>query len=424
MKKLLVLLGSLAIAGSSLAEQLSVNGERLNQSLADIREIGLAPSGGSIRTAFTPFNLQALDYVSNLLTNVGYSVSIDPAANLVAIKPGSDPELAPIMSGSHLDTVPNGGHYDGIVGSMAAVEVALTLADTELRHPLEIVIWANEEGGKTGSRAIYGNVAQKEMILPSLSGRSIGLGMKAMGGDPERLAEVERETGEIAAYVELHIEQGAELDREGLDIGVVQGIVGIKRWYIDAIGFANHAGTTPMSRRQDALLAASKFVVMVNEVITSTPGTQVGTVGKMDAKPGAPNVIPGQASFSLEIRDLSMEKIDQLFAGIEAGAKKIEAESNVRFSYQHYYTSPAAPANDSIMAIIEANTKNRGYSYQVMPSGAGHDAQSVAQIAPIGMIFVPSKNGVSHAPSEFTAPDQITKGANVLLDTILSLDQM
>ncbi len=403
---------------------MSVDGARLNQSLADIREIGLAPSGGSIRTAFTPYNLTALEYVSDILTQVGYTVTIDAAANLVAVKAGSDPGLAPLMTGSHLDTVPNGGHYDGIVGVMAAVEVARTLKDVKLRHPLEIVVWANEEGGKTGSRAIYGDVKPKEMLLPSLSGRSIGAGMKSMGGNPETLDSTQRHAGDIAAYVELHIEQGAELDRLNLDVGVVQGIVGIKRWYIEANGFANHAGTTPMSRRQDALLAASKFVVMVNDVITAIPGSQVGTIGKMEARPGAPNVIPGEALYSLEIRDLSMGKIDQLFSQIQAGAKKIEEASGVKFSYQHYYTSPAAPADESIMSVIEQRTKERGYSYQSMPSGAGHDAQSIAQIAPIGMIFVPSKDGVSQAPSEFTKPEQITKGANVLLDTILKLDEM
>ena len=176
---------------------------------------------------------------------------------------------------------------------MAAVEVAQTLVSVSLRHPLEIVVWANEEGGKIGSRSIYGAVKEKEMALPALSGQPIGKGMSFMGGDPLKLAANQRQAGGIAAYVELHIEQGAELDRLGLEIGVVQVIVGIKRWYVEAEGFANHAGTTPMNRRQDALLAASKFVVLVNDVITSVAGTQVGTVGKMQALPGAPNVIRG-----------------------------------------------------------------------------------------------------------------------------------
>lgn len=284
---------------------------------------------------------------------------------------------------------------------MAAVEVAQTLESVFLRHPLEIVVWANEEGGKT-----------------------IGKGMSFMGGDPLKLAANQRQAGDIAAYVELHIEQGAELDRLGLDIGVVQGIVGIKRWYVEAEGFANYAGTTLMNRRQDALLAASKFVVLVNDVITSVAGTQVGTVGKMQALPGAPNVIPGQALFSMEIRDLSMEKVDQLFTEIKRRTKGLSEESGVQFQFEHYYTSPSAPANKFIMSLIESRVVARCYSYQAMPSGAGHDAQSIAQIAPMGMIFVPSKNGVSHAPSEYTDPALITKGANVLLDTILTLDDV
>ncbi len=412
----------LIVASTASGTELSVNGDRLNQSIADIREMGLAESGGSDRTAFTPENKVALDYVASILRPLGYAVEIDAAANLVAVKEGSEPGLAPIMTGSHLDTVPDGGHFDGIIGVMAAVEAARTLAGRTLRHPLEIVVWANEEGGKTGSRAIYGDVAPEEMVLPALKGGTIGNGMAAMGGDPATLADVARAPGDIAAYIELHIEQGAELDRLGLDIGVVEGIVGIKRWYVDATGVTNHAGTTPMDRRQDALLAASKFVVMVNDIVTGVPGTQVATVGKMQAYPGTPNVIPGQAKFSLEIRDLSMSKIDELYAAIRESTEKLQQDSGVRFSFQHYYTSPAAPADPAIQSLIAEQARRRGYSWQDMPSGAGHDAQSVAQIAPMGMLFVPSKDGVSHAPGEYTTPDQVTKGANILLDTILALD--
>jgi len=405
-------------------EDVRVDGARLNATMGHMKTFGGNAEGGSDRIAFTDHNRIALNYLSGLMADAGMEVHTDFAGNLVGRRPGTDDSLPPLLAGSHIDTVPNGGHYDGIVGVMSAIEVARTLSDQdiELRHALEIAVWTNEEGGKTGSRSMDGSVAASEMDLPSLGEKNLGEGIRFLGGDPDRLAENVRDAGSIAGYVEMHIEQGAILDRERIQIGVVDGIVGIKRWYITVHGFTNHAGTTPMDQRQDALYAASQFVTAVRHIVMDEPGRQVATVGKIEAHPGAPNVIPGRVEASLEIRDLSMDKVDLLFGRIENAAHAIGDDTGTTFDFRHYYTSPAASSDPRISGLVEDSANRLGLSNMHMPSGAGHDAQSFKDIAPLGMIFVPSRDGISHAPSEFTAPEDITNGANVLLHTLIGMD--
>ncbi len=423
---LIAVLALIAAIAARAAPPTEVDGARLNETMAAMKTFGGTPDGGSVRVAYSEENRQALEYLAELMTPAGLETHIDVAGNLIGRRDGREQGLAPIVAGSHVDTVPNGGHYDGIVGVMAAVEVARTLHDAghTLRHPLQIVVWSNEEGGKTGSRSINGSVERRELGLPSLGDRTLGDGMRFLGGDPERLDENAREPGAIAGYVELHVEQGAILDREGVDIGVVDGIVGIKRWNVTVEGFANHAGTTPMDQRRDAMYAAARLITAIRDIVTAEPGRQVGTVGRLEALPGAPNVIPGTAVFSLEIRDLDMDKIDLLYARIVERANGLGEETDTTVRLEQFYESPAALTDGRIAAIVEASADALGLSSMHMPSGAGHDAQSLAPIGPIGMIFVPSKDGISHAPAEFTSEADITNGANVLLQTILSMDRI
>ena len=245
-----------------------------------------------------------------------------------------------------------------------------------------------------------------------------------LGGDKTRISEVARKKDEIAAFLELHIEQGGTLEKENVQIGIVEGIVGLQWWEVEFTGFANHAGTTPMNARQDALLAAAKFIVAVNEVTNSMEGAQVGTVGKIQAKPGAPNVIPGKVVTSLEIRDLSSEVIEKVYDAIKTRSDEIAKASNVQIEYRPLDTT-ADPAlmTAVIQDEIARSAKKLGLSTKRMPSGAGHDAQDMALIANTGMIFVPSKGGISHSPKEFTAAKDMANGANVLLHTILALDK-
>ncbi len=422
---LIAVLALIAAIAARAAPPTEVDGARLNETMAAMKTFGGTPDGGSVRVAYSEENRQALEYLAELMTAAGLETHIDVAGNLIGRRDGREQGLAPIVAGSHVDTVPNGGHYDGIVGVMAAVEVARTLHDAghTLRHPLQIVVWSNEEGGKTGSRSINGSVEPRELGLPSLGDRTLGDGMRFLGGDPERLDENAREPGAIAGYVELHVEQGAILDREGVDIGVVDGIVGIKRWNVTVEGFANHAGTTPMDQRRDAMYAAARLITAIRDIVTAEPGRQVGTVGRLEALPGAPNVIPGTAVFSLEIRDLDMDKIDLLYARIVERANGLGEETDTTVRLEQFYESPAALTDGRIAAIVEASADALGLSSMHMPSGAGHDAQSLAPIGPIGMIFVPSKDGISHAPAEFTSEADITNGTNVLLQTILSMDR-
>jgi N-carbamoyl-L-amino-acid hydrolase len=220
------------------------------------------------------------------------------------------------------------------------------------------------------------------------------------------------------------VEQGAVLERRGVEIGVVEGIVGIKRWNVAVEGFANHAGTTPMDARQDALVAAARFIDLAHRVARETPGRQVATVGRITAEPGAPNVIPGRVRFTLEIRDLEMSKIDRIFALLEAEADRIGRETGTDFAFEQFYVSYAALTDERLRRVIEEAASALGLSHMRLPSGAGHDAQSMAKLGPVGMIFVPSRSGISHSPREFTALGDVVNGANVLLRTVLAVDAL
>ena len=403
---------------------LRVNGDRINQHLTALSEFGKNPYGGVSRVAYSEFDRQGRTYVMGLMREAGLEASIDVAGNIIGKRPGSNAALKPLLFGSHIDSVPDGGNYDGDVGVLSSIEVARTLRERNVatRHPIEIIIFQNEEGGTIGSRAFVGHLPDKDLDLVAKSGKTLRDGIQFIGGDPTRLSTLHWKKGDYAAYVELHIEQGGTLDAEGLNIGVVEGIVGIGWWDVTIDGFGNHAGTTPMDKRKDALMAAAKYVQMVNRVVTSEPGRQVGTVGRIQAFPGAPNVIPGQVQATLEIRDLDQAKIVRLAKKVMDEAVKIGTENGTTFTFKETYLSTPAMMEQGVQKVIEASAKSLGMTTKYLPSGAGHDAQYMAQICPTGMIFCPSAGGISHSPKEFTKPQDVTNGANVLLQTILALD--
>lgn len=412
------------LAGRGRRQSLVVDADRLNRRLAELATYSSTPDG-TTRLAFSDEDLAARLWLSERMAEAGLDVSVDLAGNLIGRRSGSEPSLPPLALGSHIDTVPSGGSYDGQVGSMGALEVAATLADAnrQARHPLEFIVWANEEGGKTGSRAVSGEVEPSELDIRTASGFTIGEGTLRLGGDLGRLAEARRELGVLTAYLELHIEQGAVLDAGDIDIGVVEGIVGIKRWTATVEGFANHAGTTPMNRRRDAMVTAARVIDSVHRIARETPGRQVATVGQITVEPGAPNVIPGRVTFSVEIRDLEMLRIDAVFDAIRDRAMEIAAADDTTIEFAQFYTSVAAPTDPRLRDVIETEATGLGLSTLRMPSGAGHDAQSVALLSPMGMIFVPSRDGISHSPLEFTRPEEVAAGANVLLRSLLAIDE-
>jgi N-carbamoyl-L-amino-acid hydrolase len=416
---------AIAFRPARFQKQLRVNGARLNEHLKALSEFGKNPQGGVSRVAYSEADRQGREYVMGLMRAAKLDVSIDAAGNLIGRRTGSDNSLKPILFGSHIDSVPEGGNFDGDVGSLGAIEIAQTLAENNIttRHPLEVIIFQNEEGGLIGSEAVVGQLSEKEFDLVNKSGKTVRDGIKFIGGDLSKLSTVKREKGSIAAYLELHIEQGGTLEAEKIDIGVVEGIVGINWWDVTIEGFANHAGTTAMNNRQDALLAAAKFIEAVNRVVTSVPGRQVGTVGRIQALPGAPNVIPGKVVCSLELRDLDAAKIQTLYQKIRVEADQIAKASRVTFDFKELNTNISAPTDPRIRAIIDQSAKELGLTTKQMPSGAGHDAQDMARIGPVGMIFIPSIGGISHSPKEFSRPQDIENGANVLLGAVLRVDQ-
>ena len=375
--------------------------------------------------AFSDADLAGRGWVVALMEEVGLEVRVDVAGNIIGRRAGTEAGLPPLMLGSHIDSVPAGGNYDGPLGSLGAIEVVESLreAGVETRHPLEVVIFVNEEGGKTGSRVLAGEFRLQELELETASGFTIGEGIRRMGGDPDRLAEGRRVVGDAAGFLELHVEQGQILEREGVTIGVVEGIVGIRRWTATVHGAANHAGTTPMDQRRDAMLGAARLVEAVNRVVRSIPGSQVGTVGRIEAFPGVPNVIPGEVLMSIEVRALAMETIESVMGGIGREAEIIGRENGTPISLEEFYLSGAAPTDVRFRGWVEGAAEALGHSHRRMPSGAGHDAQSVAHFAPMGMIFVPSVGGLSHHPDEYSRPEDIEAGANVLLGALLRADR-
>ena len=407
------------------AGDIAADPDRLESRIRALGQFGANPEGGVSRVAFSEADLAGRRYISELMREAGLEVRIDTAGNIIGRREGTDDSLPPIMFGSHIDSVPGGGNYDGDVGVIGAIEVAQILSERGIRtrHPIEVVSFTDEEGGLTGSRAMIGKLTDAALDVVTHSGLSIRDGIRLVGGDPDRLDLAIRKPGEIAAFIELHIEQGAFLHDEDIDIGVVEGIVGIRWWDVTVEGFANHAGTTPMDKRWDAMVTAAELTLAVNRIATELPGRQVATVGRIQALPGAPNVIPGEVVMSLEIRDLEAAKIQRVFDLIEAEAGRIAAvrSTPIRFA-EIDVASPPAPTDLQMRRIIAAIAEELGMSYKLMPSGAGHDAQDMAAIAPTGMIFVPSVDGISHSPREYTSPEDMANGATVLLRTVLAID--
>jgi N-carbamoyl-L-amino-acid hydrolase len=402
-----------------------VNGPRIIRHLEGLSEYGKNPQGGVSRVAYTEADRAGREYVRGLMRDAGLEVSIDTAGNLVGTRAGSDAALKPIVIGSHIDSVPEGGNYDGDVGSLGAIEVAQVLKEhgMRMRHPLQVIIFENEEGVMLGSTAIARGADAARLNSVSQGGKIVRDGIQFLGGNPDRIMEARRQPGSIAAYVELHIEQGGVLEQQHIQIGIVEGIVGILDSEVTVEGVANHAGTTPMDQRHDALLSAARFVDKFNQLVAGTPGRQVGTIGWIKAQPGAYNVIPGKVTIGMELRDLDAGKIKFLFERSRAAADEIGRMNGTTFHFSSEDVSAPALTDKNVQGLIALAAKRLGMSTKLMPSGAGHDAQEMANLGPMGMIFIPSVGGISHSPREFSHPSDIENGANVLLETVLSLDR-
>lgn len=406
--------------------QVKVNEQRIEQRIFELARFGRNEKGEGQRTAYSQGDIEGRAYFMDLMRKAGLAVRIDFAGNIIGRREGKDPSKKPIAFGSHIDMVPNGGNYDGAYGAITALEIIEVLNENKIttNHPLEVIIFQNEEGGLVGSRAMAGKLKKEALSQKSASGYTIAEGIKRLGGDPERLQQAARKPGDLAAFIEVHIEQSKVLESRGIDIAIIEGIVGIEDWDITVTGLANHAGSTPMNDRQDALIAASKLVLAVNEVVNSYEGSQVGSVGKISVPSGAPNIIPGRVEMSLQMRDLSSEKIMKMYADIEKLAQKIAEETNTEIAFEHLNLSsfPTMASKEIQEKMMEA-AESLGISYMKMQSGAGHDTQEMAALGPIGMVFIPSKDGISHNPKEYSSSVQMANGATVMLHTVLLLDK-
>ena len=392
------------------------------------------PAGGTFadgvsRVAYSDADVAGRDFVMKLMRSAGLTPRIDPAGNIFALRQGREAGLRPILVGSHIDSVPSGGNFDGDLGTLAAIGIVDTLnrAKVDTRHPLEVVVWAAEEGvafnrGLSASRIVAGDVAPSDMEQV-WNGVRRGDAIKKIGGDPERIMDARREKGAWHGYFELHIEQGGTLERSSTAIGVVQGIVAIERFEARITGLANHAGTTPMAERQDAVIAVSQLALAVREIVMRRPGRQVGTVGKIEISPNAPNVVPGEARAVIELRDLSTATLTSIADEIRARARIIAADTRTTIEIVPVSSNPPALADTTMQDTIEQAAAALRLSSVRMPSGAGHDAQMMAQLTPMGMIFVPSVGGISHSPKELTHWDDCAHGANALLQSVLALDR-
>jgi N-carbamoyl-L-amino-acid hydrolase len=408
-----------ALALRQRIETLSLHGRPQGGTFAD----------GVSRVAYSDADVAGRRYVMELIRAAGLEPRVDPAGNIFARRAGREATLAPILFGSHIDSVPKGGNFDGDLGSLAALGAieALAGAGVVTRHPLEMVVWSAEEGvafgrGLGASRIVAGDVRPADMDQV-WNGMTRAEAIRKIGGTPERIMDAIRPKGAHHCYLELHIEQGGTLDKSGTPIGVVEGIVAIDRYTATVNGFSNHAGTTPMAERQDALIAASQLTLAVREIVMAQPGHQVGTVGRFEIEPNAPNVIPGVARFTIELRDLSMEKLAGIVTQIRARAQAIASATRTTISIDPLSRNPPAIASPDVQRAIERAADGLGLGHTRLPSGAGHDAQMMAQLGPMGMIFVPSVGGVSHSPNELTRWDDCANGANALLAAILEMDR-
>lgn len=408
-----------------IASTLSVNSDRLNKSIEKLAEIGQVADGGVTRIAFSQEDIAARNLVQNWMIEAGMNVRIDAAGNIIGRYEGKQPNFPALATGSHIDTVPNGGRYDGNLGVLAGIEIVRTFNENNIRlqHPIEVIVFTDEESTMIGSKAMAGTVRNDAELYRLADGTPIEESLAKVRGNWAEIVSAKRDRSDIAAYIELHVEQGGILENLNKQIGVVEGVVGAYRGMITVTGKANHAGTTPMEMRQDALVAASQIVLAVNDLGTKMPGKQVATVGKFNVFPNATNIVPGQVEMSIDVRDLSAENVKNIIAKLEQKLTEIAANTQTKITLKPYLWVDPTLAAVVIQKAI-ANTCDRlELSHYSLPSRAGHDAQEIGRFTDMGMIFVPSIEGISHSPKEHTTPEQCTQGTNVLLNTFLQLDQ-
>ncbi len=406
---------------------MQINIDRLKKDITELSEIGKASDRGLYRMAFSDSDMDARNWLINRIKESGLSFSQDGAGNIYA-KLNPDDDKPSIMTGSHIDTVPSGGHLDGALGVLSGLECLRTLKENNVKseYPIELVSFSDEEGrfgGLFGSQSICGEMTPEKIHNAiDLDGVSITEAMSRQGLDAMQSLEARRTPGSILAYLELHIEQGPALDNLGIPVGLVEHITGLFKWNARIIGKANHAGTTPMSMRQDAFMALAEFAGEIPRIIEER-GTEntVATIGKVNLLPGSANVIPGLAEFSIDARDPDPEALRSVGDGFRTTLSAIARRRKLMFEFDVLSEIQPKSCAPRIIEAINRCAGKLGISTHRMFSGSVHDALVMAGFTDMGMIMVPSIGGVSHSPGEWTAWEDIETGANLMLHTLMDL---
>jgi hydantoinase/carbamoylase family amidase len=406
-----------------------VDGERLAADQRALAAFGRTPSGAVSRTSYSPADLEARRWFTARCAETGLQVRTDGLGNLTARldPPGADPARPAVWTGSHLDSVPEGGGYDGAAGVLSALECLRRLAEERvaLARPVQLVVFADEEGcyhHLFGSTGLTRGFSREQLAgRRGRDGTRLVDALAAAGLDPAAAAGPPVSPADVHAYVELHIEQGPLLESAGIDIGVVTSIVGIGGGAVRFTGRADHAGTTPMPARQDALRAAGHFLTRLPAAAAGVSEQAVITCGLIDVTPAATNVVPATAELQLDYRDIDLPRMQALADAIVRTAQAAARECSVTAEVHFEDTVEPVLLDAGVEDVVEQSAASLGYSSRRMPSGAGHDAQNMARIARAGMIFVPSAGGRSHTREEYTSPEDLERGANVLLETLIRL---
>jgi N-carbamoyl-L-amino-acid hydrolase len=405
---------------------IAVDAERLRSDFDELASIGATADGGVRRTTFSDAHLAARAWFCERAAAAGLETRIDAAGNHSAVLPAGSHGARTLLLGSHLDTVPTGGRYDGALGVLAALEVLRAVKDAGLGLPvsLEAADFTDEEGalvGLLGSWAVAGALTPEILRAPRGGRAALAGGLARAGLSEERLQDARRDPKTLAGYLELHIEQGPVLEREGIDIGIVSAIAGSRSFRLAFAGERRHAGTTPMSARRDAALGAARFVLAVERIVVRDFPGCVATVGDIAIEPGAFNVVPGRAALALEFRSPDLPRLDALEAALLAAARHEADATGLALEAEAVGRWEPTQLDRSVQSAIADAAQALGLSAVAIVSGAGHDAQALAAVTPSGMIFVPSVGGVSHDPQERTDWQDCVNGANVLLAAALRL---
>lgn len=399
---------------------------RIKKDIETLATFTATPSRGVTRLPFTVESRKAKKYIEEEMLKAGLNVRQDGVGTLIGRLDGNDPKGKVVMIGSHIDTVKNGGAFDGIAGVVAALEVARVMKEQNVRnfYSLEVVAMDDEEGvrferGMLSSRAMAGQIEVEELDnLKDEEGFTLRECMEKCGIKPN---PDKAKRSDIKAFIELHIEQGPILEMKNKDIGIVEKIVGIQELKVIVKGSAGHAGTTPMNMRKDALVAASHIIAAINNIAVKIDNDAVATVGKIDVLPGAPNVIPEIVEFTIDMRSHDEKIIEQIKRNLEDFIKRIKSQFNVNIELVERSYKEPVNLSYNISKLIEKEAKGLGFSIHKLPSGAGHDAMVMTDIAETGMIFVPSKKGISHRPDEWTDFEKLQKGVETLFNVVKTL---